>query len=132
MVDDCRSPKLQGFVDSILRLAANDPKLPVAKLVRSLWKGVYPRRTQRGNSTGFAGVRVSNPQTGPCLISKSFPVPSFFCLHQCYLKIGRAESSAPIEKHLGHSVKTQIAGEPRDLALFDLAIDSKLRACDLT
>lgn len=29
-------------------------------------------------------------------------------------------------------VRLQIAEETRDLALFDLAIDSKLRACDLT
>lgn len=29
-------------------------------------------------------------------------------------------------------VRLQIAGRTRDLALFDLAIDSKLRACDLT
>ena len=29
-------------------------------------------------------------------------------------------------------VRLQLAGKIRDLALFDLAIDSKLRACDLT
>ena len=29
-------------------------------------------------------------------------------------------------------VRLQIAEKTRDLALFDLAIDSKLRACDLT
>ena len=29
-------------------------------------------------------------------------------------------------------VRLQLAGKLRDLALFDLAIDSKLRACDLT
>ncbi|MNM65194.1 hypothetical protein D3C81_766240 [compost metagenome] len=29
-------------------------------------------------------------------------------------------------------VRLQIAQDTRDLALFDLAIDSKLRACDLT
>ncbi len=29
-------------------------------------------------------------------------------------------------------VKLQLAEKTRDLALFDLAIDSKLRACDLT
>src|ERR1022692_4154675 len=28
-------------------------------------------------------------------------------------------------------VRLELSGKPRDLALFDLAIDSKLRACDL-
>jgi len=47
-------------------------------------------------------------------------------------KIGRAENLTPTESYLGHPSKAFKCRRTGDLALFDLAIDSKLRACDLT
>ena len=47
-------------------------------------------------------------------------------------KACRAESSASSQRYLGYRVRLQLAEKTRDLALFNLAIDSKLRACDLT
>lgn len=47
-------------------------------------------------------------------------------------KTDGAESSAPSQRHWEIRVRLQLTGETRDEALFDLAIDSKLRACDLT
>ncbi len=60
--------------------------------------------------------------------------------HHCYLhppaleqrKVGRTENPAPAERYLGHPSKASACRTNPDLALFDLAIDSKLRACDLT
>ena len=43
----------------------------------------------------------------------------------------RTEGSLKVERNLGHPDPPQLAKRTRDLALFDLAIDSKLRACDL-
>jgi site-specific recombinase XerC len=47
-------------------------------------------------------------------------------------KIGRAKAPLRLKDIGAIRVRLQIAEETRDLALFDLAIDSKLRACDLT
>jgi hypothetical protein len=47
-------------------------------------------------------------------------------------KIGRAETPLRLRDIWSIRVRLQIAERTRDLALFDLAIDSKLRACDLT
>jgi hypothetical protein len=43
----------------------------------------------------------------------------------------RSEATAPAETCLGHPNTTPNRWTPRDLALFNLAIDSKLRSCDI-
>jgi integrase len=43
----------------------------------------------------------------------------------------RTQTPAVAEAGLGHSTRLQLAGRTRDLALFNLAIDSKLRGCDV-
>lgn len=43
-----------------------------------------------------------------------------------------AESPAPIQNIWAIRVRLQLAEKTRDLALFNLAIERKLRACDLT
>jgi hypothetical protein len=43
----------------------------------------------------------------------------------------RAESSLQCERHLGLRVRLQMEGRVRELALFNLGIDSKLHGCDL-
>jgi integrase len=60
--------------------------------------------------------------------------------HHCHLqspaleqgKASRAEIPLRLSDIWAIRVRLQIAERTRDLALFDLAIDSKLRACDLT
>lgn len=55
------------------------------------------------------------------------------CSHQPWNKgelVGRKPRSD--SEYLGHPGKTSTAEKTRDLALFNLAIDRKLRACDLT
>jgi integrase len=44
----------------------------------------------------------------------------------------RAKVAPEAQGNLGHSNPTATGGENSDLAMFNLAIDSKLRACDLT
>lgn len=54
--------------------------------------------------------------------------------HQPWSKGKRVGQKAPLRLSdiWATRVRLQIAEKTRDLALFDLAIDSKLRACDLT
>ena len=47
-------------------------------------------------------------------------------------KTGCAENPAPTERYLGHPSKASNCRKNPGFALFNLAIDSKLRACDLT
>jgi integrase len=44
---------------------------------------------------------------------------------------GRAKGATQAQGALGHKGKVQLSGHTRNLALFNLAIDSKLRGCDL-
>lgn len=41
------------------------------------------------------------------------------------------EAATPPEARLVHSDEAQVEGRTRDLALFNIAIDSKLRGCDI-
>ena len=43
----------------------------------------------------------------------------------------RPEGSAQAEGHLGAASSPQMASRVRELAMFNLGIDSKLRGCDL-
>lgn len=44
----------------------------------------------------------------------------------------RPEATAEAQRDLGIRVRVQLSSRVRDLAMFNLAIESKLRACDLT
>ena len=46
-------------------------------------------------------------------------------------KVDRCEAATPTEPRLVNPSQFQIAGRTRDLALFNLAIDSKMRGCDV-
>lgn len=56
------------------------------------------------------------------------------CSHQSWNKGKLVGQKVPLRLRDIWSIRVrlQLAGRPRDLALFELAIDSKLRACDLT
>ncbi len=47
-------------------------------------------------------------------------------------KLTGQKSPLKAQGNLGHSDSTQLGAKTRDLAMFNLAIDSKLRACDPT
>jgi hypothetical protein len=46
-------------------------------------------------------------------------------------QIDRREAAAPAQAVWSIRAKRQMAGRTRDLAMFNLAIDSKLRGCDV-
>jgi integrase len=77
----------------------------------SLWEGMADRRISHGNTK-----LTSHSRASPCL--EQGP-------HR------RPETTAETKARLGNPCRLELAENHRDLALFNMAIDSKLRGCDL-